>query len=503
MFHFTFPQSLSLFRVLIAALALFLLSAFSISQPEVKADSPTYEQPFPSFGWVFVSWDDDLLTLTLSNIEPGSFQIFELDNPPRIVFDLPDRKCPENESVYETMDFNGIPLLVQLRASCTEDGVVVVLESRYPLFWQLTSNEDDRFVQIQCLLRFRQAVEQVALDEGTIYIAKRYVTTSGQRFVHAVISDPAQSRLRPRIILAGEVSTRNLTSLQNIVTGSRAAVGINGGYFSWPGVSLSLVVRYGDIHAPPQLHRPAFMVLDDGRYIMDYPPIQGVVTSASGLRWEVDLINQIPGYGQVALLTPGHPSRLREDLTTNFAVLFNGVVEHVNPGELDDLSGRYILWSRRNSPSLYFLGFGEAVDIEIFINDGRNSIRHALQGGPFLVRNGVVNVTTEQDDIGDDIANGRSARTAVGIDDNNRIYLVTVEGTAGGRSIGSTLEELAWTLLDLGCTWAINLDGGSSTGMAMSFNSPESGLPSGSRQISTALVLIDESGSMQGDRFYF
>ena len=378
-----------------------------------------------------------------------------------------------------------------------------MLESRYPLYWQIISDPDDNFVQLQCLLRFRQTLEEMAIDAGTKYIARRYVTPSGQRLAHIVISDPGISRLRPRVVMANDVSTRNLTSLGDMVTGTRAAAGINGGYYMWPGISLSLVVRYGDILAPPQLHRPAFMVLDDGRYIIDYPPISGIATASSGLRWEADVINQVPGYGQTAILTPGHPSRIRENLITNFTVVRDRIVVAVNDPEFDDFSGCHVIWSRRFTSSMNLLAIGESVDIQLSVDHSRYSVAHALQGGPFLVQNGIVNVTSEENDIGDDIANGRSARTAVGVDNSGSLYLVAIEGSGGGRSIGSSLEELAWTMLDLGCSWAMNLDGGSSTGMAMTFHSPETGLPAGSRQLATALVLIDESGQMQGGDFHF
>ena len=491
------------FRFIIAATIFLFLSVVPFSESEIRADPGNPIQPLPSFGWVSVAWDDDQLLLTLNNIEPGSFQLYDLDMPPRIVFDIPSRICAHNQSVFETYDFTRINLLKQLRASCTDDGTRIVLESRYPLFWQIISDENDRYVQIQCLLRFRQTIEELQLDEGTMYYARRYVTPSGQRLSHIVVSDPSLSRLRPRVVMASDVSTRNLTSLADMVSGSRAAAGINGGYFQWPGISLSLVMRYGNIIAPPQLHRPAFMVIDDDRYIMDYPPIVGRATSSSGFSWEADVINQVPGYGQTAILTPGHPSRIRENMVMNFAVVRDGTIVAVNPIDFDDFSGTHIIWSRRFSSSMSLLSIGESVDIDIYPDTSQYTITHALQGGPFLVRFGAVDVTSEVDDIGDDIANGRSARSAVGIDDSGRLYLVAIEGSSGSRSIGSSLEELAWTMVDLGCTWAINLDGGSSTGMAMTYNTPETGLPEGSRQLATALVLIDESGRMQGESFFF
>jgi exopolysaccharide biosynthesis protein len=56
----------------------------------------------------------------------------------------------------------------------------------------------------------------------------------------------------------------------------------------------------------------------------------------------------------------------------------------------------------------------------------------------------------------------RHPRTAIGIKANGRIILLTVDGR-NANSAGMSLSELAKTMKWLGCTQAINLDGGGST----------------------------------------
>jgi len=458
---------------------------------------------FDDFPWVTATWTDDNILIRLNGITAGSYELYTLETPDRIVIDIDSLTCSEETATQDAYDFESWSILRQLRVSCSPERTRIVLESDYPLYWEITSDRMDSHLDINVLTRFRQTVEQFGIDDGTQYIARRYVQTNGQRYVHAIISNPEISRLRPGMLLTSDILPRNLASLNTLVEESRSVAGINGGYFMWPGISLSLVVQHGAIISPPQLHRPAFMVLEDGQYIMDYPPVKAHVESSSGLEWDVDVVNQSPTYGQMALLTPGHPSRLRDEMTGQVAIINDSVVEAVTFGEVEDFSNRYILWSRRITQSLSFLSAGEEIEIELYIDDSIGNITDAMQGGPFLVKNGVVDVTSEEDDIGNDIANGRSARTAIGIDDYNRIFLVVVEGSRKGRSIGSTLEELAWTMLDLGATWAINLDGGSSSGIALGYNATESGLVNGARSIASAIVLIDESGQFQSDDFHF
>jgi len=497
---FTFFRWVRSFLIL-----MLLMAAFCTSVPFQPAYATTGSVQMENFSWISAAWDDDAILLRFGRLNPGTYELYELTAPPRIVLDIPGLTCDEENPVSEAFDFTSIGILNQLRASCGPDGVRVVLESSYPLYWEITSPENRQGLDILCYIRFRQTVEEIQLDPGTTYLARRYVTPSGQRFTHAVISDSGYSRLRPMVLMAGDVTSRNLASVTDFVTGSGAAAGINGGYFQWPGISLSLVIQEGIIKSPPVLHRPAFMVLQNGAYAMDYPPVKGYAVSASGLRWDFDVINQAPGPGQIALLTPGHPSRIRDDAEGWILLIKDERVDMFASfdDEIEDLSDRYIIWSRSPSPGFNMLTQGEEIDVNLYIDNGTIDIMQAIQGGPFLVRDGRVDITTEENDIGRDIAYGRSARTAVGFDNFGKLFLVNVEGPASGRSTGATLQELAWTMSDLGATWAMNLDGGSSTGMAISYHATQSGFPSGGRSVATALVLFDESGYFQGQRFFF
>ena len=455
------------------------------------------------FSWVYANWDSDSLFLSLSNVPPGEYEIYELESPPRIVIDIPGWTCDGEEIQYAEYDFDDIGLLTQLRATCSDERTRVVLESKYPLYWEQVSDPERSGIELLCYLRFRQTLEELEVDDGTIYLARRYVSPTGQRLIHAVICDPSRSRLTPRVVLASDVTYDRLATVNQIVSGSRAAAGINGGYFMWPGISLSLVIQNGVITAPPFLHRPAFIVYENGSAGIAYLEINATVSSSYGVEYVSDVVNQAPSHGQIALLTPGHPSRIRDDMPGLKAVILNGVVEGVVEDEIEDFSDRHILWSRRQYPPLGLLSVGETLEIDLEVDPDWPDISWAIQGGPFLCYNGQIYISSEEDDFGNDIVRGRSARTAVGVDQRGRLYFVVVEGPNSSRSIGSTLEELAWTMLDLGATNAMNLDGGSSTSMALGFVSPETGIPRGSRGVATALILIDESGRMQGEQFAF
>lgn len=124
-----------------------------------------------------------------------------------------------------------------------------------------------------------------------------------------------------------------------------------------------------------------------------------------------------------------------------------------------------------------------------------------IQAGPMLVRHGHSLIEPGSDPEGfsagmrqfdSDITDGRYPRAALGSDDGGLIAAVC-DGR-GERDHGMTLEEMAVAMVGLGCTTAINLDGGGSASLVLGGqlrNRPreEHGIDLlGGRAVSTALV---------------
>ena len=126
-----------------------------------------------------------------------------------------------------------------------------------------------------------------------------------------------------------------------------------------------------------------------------------------------------------------------------------------------------------------------------------------LQAGPLLVHDGSAVFSRAEDAEGfsagesqfdSDITDGRYPRAALGLSDGQMVAVA-----CDGRSrhdAGLTLEELSELLLALGCTSAMNLDGGGSTSLVSggrlrnrprgSWERPEVG----GRPVSTALLFL-------------
>jgi exopolysaccharide biosynthesis protein len=137
----------------------------------------------------------------------------------------------------------------------------------------------------------------------------------------------------------------------------------------------------------------------------------------------------------------------------------------------------------RQTPDIPPVTQGTIVQLSTATWPELKGVTTAIGGGPAILRNGKV--------IDRSDANVRHPRTAVGWN-KDYFYLVEVDGRQRGLSVGMTLRELAEYLVKIGCTDAMNLDGGGSAtcwvyGQVM--NSPSEGEERG---MGNSLVIIQK-----------
>jgi exopolysaccharide biosynthesis protein len=117
--------------------------------------------------------------------------------------------------------------------------------------------------------------------------------------------------------------------------------------------------------------------------------------------------------------------------------------------------------------------------------------RHAVSGAGLLVLDGreLSDWTDEGLAAGFDTA--RHPRTVIGVDDQNAIWLITVDGRQPALSLGMSFDELKALARRLGLRSALNLDGGGSTTMVVQgfiVNHPSD--DTGPRKVSDAILVF-------------
>lgn len=233
-----------------------------------------------------------------------------------------------------------------------------------------------------------------------------------------------------------------------------------------PGCLQGMTVRAGELITLAR-GQPAFVMMADGT------PRIGVFDTVMELTTPMDtllvrglnqqpvddgaiLYSQVWGFDQttgcVVLHMPGLPLRPQ-------GIWEGRVHEIVPPGTPRQAAADELLLTGAGSAAEVVgrLAVGDPIRLSLRTGDLDGPVALAAGGGPILLHAG-------QPALQEDPAAPRHPRTLAGFSDRE-ILLVTVDGRQRGWSVGMTCYETARLMQDLGCTEAVNLDGGGSTTM--------------------------------------
>jgi hypothetical protein len=285
--------------------------------------------------------------------------------------------------------------------------------------------------------------------------------------INAVRIDPTATDLELRP-LARDDGMEGLSSLVGLARRQDALVAINGGFFNRiRRLPLGALRERGRWLSGPILNRGAVGWDRHGVPRFDRLRLEEAVRDSRGTRWPLVAVNS--GWLQRGL------SRYSSDWGPQYhslsdgetgALVRLGVVQRLlGPGELAGgiplVSGEMLLVARSGF-SLPWLE-GESLRLESRPSTAVGLAANVVGGGPLLLRDGQSVLDGTAEGFSAAFLSQGAPRTVVGTD-GRLLWLITLEGVEDG---GPTLEETTQLLRGLGLRDALNLDGGSSTGLVM------------------------------------
>jgi len=283
----------------------------------------------------------------------------------------------------------------------------------------------------------------------------------------------------------------NRRTVRTIAQKTNSVVAINGGFFKpQTGVPLGTLMIDKKLYTGPIYDRVALGIFDN-KYDVGRVQLNARIIG-NNHEIKIDNINQprmlssyilayTRDWGNYAPVSPQYGVQLRIE---------GNKITAASANPLSIPENGYVLVGPKSKLSKLF--GAEYVDIQINTNPKWENVKHIISGGPYLVKDNqiFIDITAQKlQSIG-----GRNPRTAIGYTKDNELVLVAVDGREGS-SVGLTLSELAGFMKSLGCTNAINLDGGGSTVMyvnGMIVNHPQQ---TGGIALSNALVISKKTGS--------
>ncbi|MNX04850.1 hypothetical protein D3C86_344460 [compost metagenome] len=350
-------------------------------------------------------------------------------------------------------------------------------------------------LKIQFERLFTERTERV-LAPGLRYEQLRRGLAHGPLSAHILRIDRERlvSTSSLRLGMGGDGMRFSLEPTSGIARRHGAIAAVNGGYFARTGEPLGLVMHNRQVLSGPINTRSLLAFGGTSTPFVDGTQMSGSIQLPNGESTGIDGINQRRWDGQLMLYTPLWGATTRTEPASSaveFAVLASGQVIGRSQGDLAIPPGGFVLsasgaeaeWLSRR------LRVGDRLSYQTDLTLFWRGIDHILAGGPRLLNQGKVQLTTVDERFQPDIAVGRAPRTAVGITAKGGVILAVVDGRQSRLSVGLTLPETADFMRELGAQSALNLDGGGSSTMVIEgeiVNRPSDGRE---RPVSNALLV--------------
>ena len=285
--------------------------------------------------------------------------------------------------------------------------------------------------------------------------------------INAIRIDPLKASLQLRP-LARPGGMEGLSSLVQLANQQQAWVAINGGYFNRVRrLPLGALKQDGRWLSGPILNRG--VAAWDERTMPRFGRLQlsEWVVGPGALRLPVAVVNS--GYVQrgISRYTADWGPNYRALSGSETGLLIQGglVRQQLGPSELDAgvaLRGDDLLLVGRGGAELPW-GLGDRLQIESRPSSNLGLATHVIGGGPLLLQAGRIVLNGAAENFSSAFLSQGAPRTVLARDDR-QIWLITLEGI---QDSGPSLGETAALLQQLGLQDALNLDGGSSTGLVL------------------------------------
>lgn len=325
-----------------------------------------------------------------------------------------------------------------------------------------------KFTAIFCLSTF----SYVAGAVGEKYHYKRYHPYDAT-LIHVLTIDPTKVK-----IIAARAQD-GLESVENIAKHFNAIAAVNGGYFRL-NETLSLhAVPAGVLKIANQWHGIAYKSRgaigwnpDNGRVLID----RVETSSQVELRKQVlpiNAMNKLVTGNRASLLSDSFKDEVDIHDSIGILILDQRVQGVYNNGNISIPADAYMYnVSGDLRQKVLNIKPGDLAVINIKIKPQNtvasqqwNRLPYIVGGGPLLISNKKKITDFSKEKMSNEFIDTKYARTAVGILPDKKWVFVVAERNILPETLGLTIPELRDFMHDLGCVYAVNLDGGGSSAM--------------------------------------
>lgn len=273
-------------------------------------------------------------------------------------------------------------------------------------------------------------------------------------------------------IFSRDSSRSGLSPLVKVASDSGAVAAINGGFFNRNNqLPLGAIRHHHSWLSGPILNRGAIAWTDQNQFQIDRLELLQTLIPDGGEPIPLQRLNSAYiqpglsrytshwgrtytpfGFGEVVITVVGEK------------VISHQLLNSINFSSVPIPTDGYLL-VLRNQPEIA-LALTPNTSVELVTETKPIDFAeypHSLGGGPLLLLNNQIVLDPKAENFSDAFNRQRAIRSAVGLTSGDRLLLVVVHQSPGGT--GPSLADLAALMKHLGAIDALNLDGGSSSGL--------------------------------------
>ena len=317
------------------------------------------------------------------------------------------------------------------------------------------------------------------------------ITTSDPLSIHILEVNPKKYEIKPTLAKDNKIGR---ATVLDIAKRNDAKAAINGGFFkigtNLDGLPMGILKIDGKWISLPRKKRAAIgWKKDSNDFMIDQLDAKTCIIINDGLEIPLDGINRERKENERILYLPTffnlyqtNPQNLK-----SYMILSNNCFLALDTD--DDII-----------PFLKYNSFNYRINISSLfsLNDSYiwENLDHIVGGTPVLIYDNQKILDYSSEKTIQTFLTKKHARTAIGIKENGNLIFLVVEANPC-YSIGMTMDELRDFMYDLGCTFALNLDGGGSSTMVI--DNKIINCPNGDedeniniRRVSNAILIIEK-----------
>lgn len=283
--------------------------------------------------------------------------------------------------------------------------------------------------------------------------------------------DPRNPQIQLLPIRTNSQGAAGTSPLVTLARQSQVAAAINAGFFNRNNqLPLGVIRENGEWISGPILNRGAIAWNHQGQFLIDRLTLTETLTTQTGQYYPILYLNSAylqPGLSRYtsAWGTPYTPLSNNETIfsVNGDRLLSQTQATQAGVGQIPIPPQGYLLVHRGQTPPPS-IPPGSPVQLQRRSSpDLAANYPFTLGAGPLLVKNGRIVLNAEGETFSPAFIRQQASRSAIGLTQNGQLIIAAVHDRSYGN--GPTLTEIAQIMQNLGAVDALNLDGGSSTGL--------------------------------------